>query len=50
MDAETKAKWLVVRQALERTGKTDSYIYRRAVAITSGLPDPGPFGPYPQRR
>lgn len=50
MDAETKAKWAKVRDALAAAGKTDSYIYRRALAITSGLPDPGPFGPYPIRR
>lgn len=44
MDDETRAKWAVVREALERTGKTNGHIYRRAVAITSRQPDPGPFG------
>lgn len=49
MDAHTRQNWQKVREALEKSGKTDCYIYRRAVAITSGHPDPGPFGPLHQQ-
>jgi hypothetical protein len=48
MDAHTRQNWQKVREALEESGKTDCYIYRRAVAITSGQADPGPFGPLHQ--
>ena len=47
MDDETRAKWRVVREAPERSGKTQGHIYRRAVSITSGKADPGPFGDFP---
>ena len=40
MDAETKDNWLKVKLALEKAGKTDSYFYKRAVAILAGKPDP----------
>lgn len=50
MDERTRTNWSKVREALETAGKTDSYIYHRAVAITSGLPDPGPFGPMPSAK
>jgi hypothetical protein len=33
MDKKTKQNWEKVRVALEAAGKTDSFFYRRAVAI-----------------
>ena len=48
MNAQTRLNWQKVRDALELAGKTDCYIYRRALAITSGMQDPGPFGPLHQ--
>lgn len=45
MDRHTRENWVKVMQALEQAGKTDSHIYKRAQAIVSGKPDPGPFGP-----
>ena len=44
MDRHTFNNWVKVREALERAGKTDCLIYRRALAITTGGKDPGPFG------
>jgi hypothetical protein len=43
MDARTRANWHKVREGLEAAGKTDCYLYRRALAITTGSPDPGPY-------
>lgn len=40
MDHHTKANWLKIKRALEQAGKTDCFFYRRALAITSGFPDP----------
>jgi hypothetical protein len=37
---DTKAKWLKVKEALEKAQKTDSMFYRRALAILAGQPDP----------
>ena len=45
MDARTRQNWQKVRDALAAAGKTECYLYYRAVVITSGQPDPGPFGP-----
>jgi len=42
-DADTREKWLRVKQALEKAGKTDTHYYRRALIILSGKADPGPF-------
>ena len=42
-DADTREKWLRVKQALEQAGKTDTHYYRRALAILSGKSDPGPW-------
>ena len=44
MDKDTLANWHKVRKALEAAGKTDCLIYRRALAITIGTKDPGPYG------
>lgn len=40
MDAETRENWRKIKDALEATGKTDNWYYRRALAILSGQPDP----------
>jgi hypothetical protein len=32
--------WRKVKEALEASKKTDSYFYKRAVAIVGGKPDP----------
>lgn len=40
MDAKTRENWLKVKKALEQNGKTDTFFYKRAVAIASGKPDP----------
>ena len=47
MDQRTRDNRVKVRAALEASGKLDCHLYRRAVAITNGAPDPGPFGPLP---
>lgn len=43
MDTRTRDNWQKVRAALELSGKTECYLYHRAVAITNGSPDPGPY-------
>ena len=40
MDERTYENWKRVKEALERTGKTDTMFYKRAVAILSGQKDP----------
>tara|TARA_B100001939_G_scaffold44630_1_gene34429 strand:- start:4847 stop:4975 length:129 start_codon:yes stop_codon:yes gene_type:complete len=40
MDKVTLDNWRKVKEALEKSGKTDSMFYQRAVAILSGKPDP----------
>lgn len=40
MDNTERDNWCKVKEALEEAGKTDSYFYKRAVAIANGLPDP----------
>ena len=40
MDRRTLENWEKVKQALEAAGKTDSFFYKRAVALLSGKPDP----------
>jgi hypothetical protein len=49
MDQHTRENWVKVRAALEAAGKLDCHLYRRAVAITNGTPDPGPFGVFPAK-
>ncbi len=49
MDNHTRDNWVKVRAALEAAGKLDCHLYRRAVAITNGAPDPGPFGSLPAK-
>jgi hypothetical protein len=45
MDSRTRANWAKVKEALERSGKTDCYYYQRAVAILRTGNDLGP--PFP---
>ena len=40
MDEQTLENWQKVKAALEAAGKTDSFFYKRAVAICNGEPDP----------
>ena len=32
--------WIKVKEALEKANKTDSFFYKRAIAIIAGKPDP----------
>jgi hypothetical protein len=41
MDSKTRRRWIESVLALEEAGKTDNAFYRRGLAITKGLPDPG---------
>ena len=40
MDKTEKENWERVKIALEQAGKTDTYYYKRAVAICEGKADP----------
>ena len=40
MSKEELENWQRVKEALEAAGKTDSFYYKRAVAICDGKPDP----------
>jgi len=40
MSDEDRSRWQLVLEALEKAGKTDSYFYRRAVAIVKTGRDP----------
>lgn len=42
MDRTTYENWVRVKQALEASGKTDSFFYKRAVYIVQNKRDPGP--------
>lgn len=46
MDAEQLEKWRKVKEALEKTGKTDSFIYKRAATVVNTGKDPGSYFPY----
>jgi len=37
---ETQRYWLTMRKAMERAGDTSSAIYKRALEISQGRPDP----------
>lgn len=41
MDKVTYENWVRVKQALEASGKTDSFFYKRAVYIVQNKRDPG---------
>jgi len=40
MDKTSYENWVRVKEALEASGNTDNFYYRRACAIVSGGPDP----------
>lgn len=40
MDKTEFENWVKVKKALEEAGKTDSFFYKRAVAILAGKNDP----------
>ena len=40
MDQRTRENWIKLKKVLEKTGKTDSYYYVRAVIIAKGGKDP----------
>ena len=40
MDKTSYDNWVRVKEALEASGNTDNFYYRRACAIVGGLPDP----------
>ena len=40
MDKKEKDNWEKVKEELQKTGKTDTWFYKRAVAITAGQSDP----------
>ena len=40
MDEQELENWQRVKEALEAADKTDSFYYKRAVAICDGKPDP----------
>ena len=40
MDKTERENWQKVKEALEEAGKTDSYYYKRAIAILAGEEDP----------
>lgn len=40
MDKHTTNNWRLIKEMLEREGKTDSYFYKRALAILAGKRDP----------
>ena len=40
MDKQELENWQRVKDALEAADKTDSFYYKRAVAILEGNPDP----------
>ena len=42
MDQTTYENWLRVKEALEESGKTDSFFYARACEIVKTRRDPGP--------
>ena len=40
MDKASYENWVRVKEALEESGSTGNFYYRRACAIVGGLPDP----------
>ena len=40
MDRHTLENWKKIKELMEREGRTDTFFYRRAVAILSGRKDP----------
>lgn len=42
MNKTTYENWVRIKEALEASGKTDSFFYKRAVYIVQNRRDPGP--------
>jgi hypothetical protein len=40
MDEEQVKKWALVKEALEKAGKTDSFFYKRALSVLKTGVDP----------
>ena len=40
MDNTSFENWVKVKKALEESGNTENFYYKRACAIVSGAPDP----------
>lgn len=40
MNRHTYDNWVKIKKALEQSGATDTFFYKRAVAIVAGKPDP----------
>ena len=40
MDRHTLENWKKIKELMEREGRTDSFFYKRAMAILAGCPDP----------
>lgn len=40
MDKGTLNNWRLIKEMLEKAGKTDSLFYKRAIAILAGRQDP----------
>jgi hypothetical protein len=40
MDKATLNNWRLIKEMLEKAGKTDSLFYKRAIAILAGKQDP----------
>ena len=43
MTPEVRENWRRIKEALEKSGKTDCDFYTRAVLVCKGAEDPGPF-------
>ena len=40
MDPHTRDNWRIIKEVLEKAGKTDCYFYKRACKIVAGGRDP----------
>lgn len=40
MDRHTLENWKKIKELMEKQGRTDTYFYKRAMAILAGWPDP----------
>ena len=40
MDRHTLENWKKIKELMEKQGRTETYFYKRAMAILAGSPDP----------
>lgn len=40
MDRHTLENWKKIKELMEREGRTETFFYKRALAILAGKPDP----------